>query len=211
MNYTLQLKSFRIQDQLFELFAPDADAVQQDYRINNIPFPYWSRVWPSAIALSRFLLSHPQYTNNKTVLELGAGLGLPSIVAAGNAIKVISSDNVPEAISIIQQSATHNGLQNLLVQLLDWNMLPENFETDVLLLSDVNYDPALFEIQQKFILWFLQKGTTVILSTPQRLMAKDFVEWLLPYCVLQEEAVEDFGERNVVVVVMVLKDGRLVV
>ncbi len=186
------------------VYVPEEKAIQEAYRRGEILFPYWSRVWPSAIALSRFLLTHPRYTNNKNVLELGAGLGLPSIVAAGNANQVVCSDNEPEAVAFIQQSAAQNSLQNLSFRVLDWNDIPSNLETDVLLLSDVNYDPALFDVQQKIISSFLQKGTTVILSTPQRLMAKEFVEWLLPYCVLQKEVVVAFEGRDVVVLVMVM-------
>jgi hypothetical protein len=34
---------------------------------------------------------------------------------------------------------------------------------------------------------FLNAGTTIILATPQRMMAKPFIENLLLWCVLQEE------------------------
>src|SRR5688572_33367426 len=49
-------------------------------------FPYTtlfrSQVWPSAIALSEFIVSNQQLVHNKNILELGAGLGLPSLVAS---------------------------------------------------------------------------------------------------------------------------------
>ncbi len=208
-NWPSVSQKIQLGDKMVSIYVPVEQTIQEAYRRGEILFPYWSRVWPSALALSRFLVAHPQYTNRKKVLELAAGLGLPSLVAAGNAHKVVCSDNAPDAIPFIQRSAAENGLKNLFVQLLDWNDVPPGLVTDVLLLSDVNYDPVLFATQQKIILSFLQKGTTVILSTPQRLVAKEFVEWLLLYCVLQEEVVVEFEGRDVVVVVMVMEGKNI--
>lgn len=206
MLFPLQLKQYTIQGKPVEVFAPDAKAVHDAYKNGCIPFPYWSQVWPAAIGLSEFLLRHPHYTQNKKVVELAAGIGLPSMVAARNATAVICSDYLPEAIQTAQQSAEHNGLHNLSVRLLDWNELPEDVEADVLLLSDVNYDPVVFEVQQKMIRSFLQKGTVVILCTPQRLMAKNFITPLLSFCALQEEIKLDHQGKEVAVTIIVLSN-----
>jgi predicted nicotinamide N-methyase len=45
----------------------------------------------------------------------------------------------------------------------------------VIILSDVNYDPTQFETLTKLIEKFIHQGSTVILSTPQRIMASPFV------------------------------------
>ena len=39
-------------------------------------------MWPSAVVLSRWLVSNPTELRGKTVLELGAGCGLTGLVAA---------------------------------------------------------------------------------------------------------------------------------
>jgi predicted nicotinamide N-methyase len=44
--------------------------------------PYWTRVWPSAIALAQQLLQRPQLVAGKKVADLGAGLGVAGIAAA---------------------------------------------------------------------------------------------------------------------------------
>jgi hypothetical protein len=74
-----------------------------------------------------------------------------------------------------------------------------------LLLSDVNYKPALFAVLQNVISSFLLKGTTVILSTPQRLMAKDFLTPLLTNCIEQEELEVTHERGKVMTTVLVLK------
>ncbi len=151
MTFILYLKTFLIHEQHFSLFVPDETAVKESYEKESISFPYWCQVWPAAIAMSDFLLRHPEYIQHKTVLELAAGLGLPSIVSAQEASTVICSDYLPEAVAVIQRSAKHNHLQNLRTRLLDWHCLPDDLTADVLLLSDVNYEPSLFEVQQAAI------------------------------------------------------------
>lgn len=70
---------------------------------------------------------------------------------------------------------------------MDWNHLPDDLSVDVLLLSDINYEPEGFETLFKVIISFLEKGIIIILSTPQRLMAKPFIDRLLPYSKMHEE------------------------
>ncbi|MDB5206759.1 MAG: methyltransferase protein [Flavisolibacter sp.] len=207
MSFLLHLKQFLVQGRCIELFVPDVEEVQAAYKKEAIAFPYWSQVWPAAIALSEFLLSHPQYTHNKKVLELAGGLGLPSIIAARNAVSVISSDYIPEAVEAIQRSAKHNGIKNLRALTLDWHSLPQDIVADVLLLSDINYDPAVFALQQQLINSFLNKGTIVILSTPQRLVAKEFITPLSSSCIVQEEVAVEKENEQVLITVMVLRKG----
>jgi hypothetical protein len=48
---------------------------------------------------------------------------------------------------------------------------------------------------------FLKNGSTIILSTPQRIMAKEFIEAVFPYCVQQQEIEVD----AVIISILVLK------
>ena len=41
--------------------------------------PYWAELWPSAIALSRFLFKNSSLIKDKNIIELGCGLGLTSL------------------------------------------------------------------------------------------------------------------------------------
>jgi predicted nicotinamide N-methyase len=152
----------------------------------NPPFPYWARLWPSAISLATFIEAHPQYVDQKNVLELAAGLGLPSLVAAHVASQVVCTDLSEEAMQVAAKSAALAGLQHMQCRPMNWKALDENLTADVLLLSDVNYEPAVFESLLQVIQSFLKNGTTILLATPQRLMAKAFVEQLMPYCQHQE-------------------------
>jgi predicted nicotinamide N-methyase len=171
---------------------PDASALQQWYTTQlkanpSTPAPYWALVWPSAYALCEFIATQPHWLKNKTVLELAAGLGLPSLLAAQLAMHVTCSDYVPEAVALMKESIQKNNLENIKAMLIDWNYLPDDLSVDVLLLSDINYEPKMFDTLFNVILSFLEKGTIILLSTPQRLMAKPFIDRLLPYSKLREE------------------------
>lgn len=209
MNFPLCLQSFQVGQGAVSLFVPDEQAVKEAYLQNEIAFPYWSKVWPAALALSEALLQQPQWVQNKTVLELGAGLGLPSIVSARFAGQVLCTDAEAQAVAIAALSAKHHGLQNMRTEVMDWNALPADIETDVVLLSDVNYSPEGFGLLQKMIAAFLRKESLILLATPQRLMAKEFVRPLLEVCKQTQTflPVDDKGNRTPVTV-LVLKKGE---
>ncbi len=185
-------QSFRFGDYQVNAFVPEPSALQQAYEKQlqtdpTTPTPYWAQVWPSAFALCEFIATEPQWLENKKVLELAAGLGLPSFLAAQIATEVVCSDYVPAAVELMQQSIERNQLSTTKATVIDWNNITDDLSCDVLLLSDINYEPQVFETVFNVIVSFLQKGTTVILSTPQRLMAKPFIDLILPYSIFWDE------------------------
>jgi predicted nicotinamide N-methyase len=139
------------------------------------PFPYWAKLWPSALALISILQKHPSLIRDKTVLELGAGIGLPSLMMADIAKSIQISDYDKEAVALLQKNIEYLQLQNAEAIKLDWNALPETIHPEVVILSDVNYDPTQFETLINLIKKFIHQGCTIILSTPQRIMASPFV------------------------------------
>jgi predicted nicotinamide N-methyase len=184
----MELQHFYINQKAVALFIP-----QNVSQVTSHYSPYWAKVWPASIGLCCFLENNLHYILNKKVLELAAGLGLPSIFAAGYAKEVFASDIEPAAIAYIQHSARHHQLQNVKAAIIDWNE-PLKIETpDVLLLSDVNYSPASFPVLFDTICSFLEAGATIILSTPQRLMAKEFITRLLPFTIQQDEVITELG------------------
>jgi predicted nicotinamide N-methyase len=190
LQTTFQL--FRFGDYQVKAVVPEPLALQKWYSKQiqtypTTPTPYWAQVWPSAYALCEFIATQPELLENKTVLELAAGVGLPSLLAAQFAKQVVCSDYVPAAVEYMQQSIEKNQLMNISAVNIDWNHLPEDLSYDVLLLSDINYEPQVFETVFNLILSFLEKGTTILLSTPQRLMAKPFIDRILPYSTHWEE------------------------
>lgn len=212
MNLSYFIQSFSFGDIRLQLCVPDENAVREKYLEQQQQglkpeFPYWAKLWPASIGLCNYIADHPQLVKDKMVVELAAGLGLPSVLACSLAKKVMCSDYQQEALDVIQQSATLNNISNLECRLIDWSNYPENLQADIVLLSDINYDPVQFNILLKLIKSLLNKGTIIVVSTPQRIMARPFIAALLPYCTAkQTDCVEIDGKQTEIFIMQLEKE-----
>ena len=178
MIYPTESKTFYSHLQLnvprFDLVKP---IYEKQFLINPLyPPPHWTKIWASSIALSQYLMTHPTVVNNKTILEVGAGIGLPSFSIAHLAKNIILTDYAIDAIELMQENIKQLELENTTAQLLDWHTLDHNIECDVLLLSDINYDPTQFEALATFINSYLDRSSTVIIATPNRIISSPFIQ-----------------------------------
>ena len=208
MQYPLQLTQISGKK---AIYVPVYDAVKAIYTDLLVvdpatPFPYWAKVWPSAIALVKVLQKHQSLIRDKTVLELGAGIGLPSLLMASEAKTIQVSDYDSEAVELLQKNITHLQLQNVQALQMDWNDLPENIDPEVIILSDVNYDPTQFETLKKLIEKFIHQGCAIILSTPQRIMASPFVLALSEFIIADYiEIVDENGVTKIISILVLSK------
>lgn len=183
------------------LLVPDPEEVKEWYTRslqegNNPAFPYWTKMWSSALGMVEYLSAKQHLVRDKNVLEVGAGLGLPSLYAAQFASRVIVTDYLPEAVELLDLNI--GNLNNISALLLDWRSLPSSLKTELLLLSDLNYEPDAFEDLLKMIKHFLLLGTHIIIATPQRIMTREFVG-LVEKWVRKKVVVEVSGEEVIVV------------
>ncbi|KAM8845327.1 histone-arginine methyltransferase METTL23 isoform 2-T3 [Spinachia spinachia] len=109
-------------------------------------------VWPCAVVLAQYLWTHREELGGKAVLELGAGVSLPGVVAAKCRARVILSDGAtaPLCLENCRRSCEANGLLgDVDVVSLTWGEVsPELLllpQLDVILGSDVFYEPGDFE------------------------------------------------------------------
>lgn len=205
----MELQEYMIGPLRLKLCAPEPQKVKEEWKAQQAagyagPFPYWTQVWPSALAMAEFLVKNPGYIQGKEVLELAAGLGLPSLAAAEKAKKICCSDYLPEAVETVRMSVEYNKLKNVDCRLLDWNELPDDLHPEVVLLSDINYDPSGFDVLYEVIRKFLQKKAIIILTTPQRLMGVPFINHLLPWSIRNEEMMVEHNGAPVAVTLLVL-------
>ncbi len=205
MPLPLHTQSFTFGGREILLLVPDPATIQAGFREGGLPLPYWSQVWPAALALTEFLSCNTALVERKTVLELAAGLGLPSLFAASIADRVVCSDYLEDATWFMAASAKLNGLTNIEARVIDWRHLPPHLEAEVVLLSDVNYEPAAFPVLHKVLEDLLRRGCTAILSTPQRLAGKAFIEPLLEHCRQSEVVNVEVGGSDVPISIFVLK------
>ena len=83
--------------------------------------PYWAELWPSGRVLADALARED--LAGRRVVELGCGLGLPSLVAAAAGASVLATDWYPDALAFPRHNARAAGLpvETLLV---DWRAPP---------------------------------------------------------------------------------------
>ena len=96
----------------------DAEALLDEQAFEHEEYlPYWAELWPSGVALARRVAVRS--LRGARVLELGCGLGLPSLAAALAGGRVLATDWSPEAIELLEENAARNGAA-LETALVDW-------------------------------------------------------------------------------------------
>ena len=199
MSSNAVLQSYHIQQHQIALFVPVTLSSS-----THVHAPYWAKVWPAAIGLCYFLQDHLYYIHKKKVKEIAAGLGLPSIFTASHADQVYCSDIEPAAMQLVQQSVQYNQLTNVHCAVVNWNTYTDTIIPDTVLLSDVNYEPDQFDQLFSVISFYIKNNCTVILSSPQRLMAKPFIELVLPFCSTRDEVLVHENDSITAVSIFVL-------
>nr|XP_055040823.1 histone-arginine methyltransferase METTL23-like isoform X1 [Misgurnus anguillicaudatus] len=116
---------------------------------------YGMYVWPCAVVLSQYVWMARNRLQHKTVLEfvlqLGAGVSLPGVVAAKCGARVILSDSaeLPLCLKNCRRSCDVNNLPNIPVIGLTWGQVSPQLlslpPVDIILGSDVFYEPEDFE------------------------------------------------------------------
>ena len=183
MKYPVQLMEL---EKGFNIYVPDTALVKSTYAQLIVSdtqalFPFWAKLWASSKVLTQFLVANPKWVQGKVVLEMGAGIGQPSLTIAKKAKKVIISDHNADAVALIEKNITQLGLTNAKGVLLDWNTFDYSIAADTILLSDINYAPEAFDPLLKIIMHNITKGAVIIIATPQRIMGIPFIESLQPY------------------------------
>jgi predicted nicotinamide N-methyase len=135
--------------------------------------PYWAVLWRSGVALARELPG--ARLAGSRVVELGCGLGVPSLVAARAGAAVLATDGCVEALDLIRRNAREKGL-DVATARVDW-LAPDELVAcgpfDLVLAADVLYERASVGL----LLSLLPRlGGEVWLADPGRPAAGPFIE-----------------------------------
>lgn len=118
---------------------PDSEALLDEEAFAHEEFlPYWAELWPSGVALAEAVAAAPPAGR---VLELGCGLGLPSMIAALGGAEVLATDWSPDAVALLAANAARVGAR-LDVARWSWVDDPEALggPFDLVLAADVLYE-----------------------------------------------------------------------
>jgi predicted nicotinamide N-methyase len=189
------------------LWIPDTEAVKTQYenlktQDLHVDYPFWSKVWASSKAMVAFLQEEPKWIEHKQVLEIGAGIGFPSFIVAQKANSVIISDYNSDAVSLAQKNINHLNITNATANVLDWNHIPSSLFADTILLSDINYNPNDFNSLVDSITRFINMGSTIVLSTPNRITTNPFIDRLSAFVHKTKKYPIDNGETEIAVFIL---------
>ncbi|MBA2405559.1 MAG: methyltransferase domain-containing protein [Bdellovibrionales bacterium] len=138
--------------------------------------PYFGILWPAAEGLAIYFEEHPELIKNKTVLELGCGLGYPSLVATHHGANVLATDFHPDVEEYFLRNCRHSSL-NCEYMRLNWREDQQDIGLfDVVMGSDVLYESKHASEVAKGLIRFLKPGGKIILSDPGRNYLQPFLE-----------------------------------
>ncbi len=128
--------------------------------------PYGIVLWPSAIALAHEVASRE--VAGKRILELGAGTGLPGIVAASLGARVVQTDRQQLVLHVCKQNAERNGVTTIEHRLADWTVWDDAGRYDLIIGSDILYAESLHPHLRCIFETNLAPNGTVLLADPFR-------------------------------------------
>jgi predicted nicotinamide N-methyase len=166
------------------LRPPSADELIDEAAFDEEEFlPYWAELWPSGLALAQHV-SRRDLAGLK-VLELGCGLGLPSLAAATRGADVLATDWAEDATQLLRRNAERNDVF-LRVARVRWSE-PEPLlmaaPWDLVLGADLLYEARNAEQLAELL---PELGGEVVLAEPGRPYAREFLERF---------RAEDLGDR----------------
>ena len=130
--------------------------------------PYGVALWPSAIALAHEIAARTEEARGLNVLELGAGTGLPGIVAASLGARVVQTDKQPAALHLCRLNGERNGVQGVQYRQADWTLWNDDARYDWIIGADILYSKSMHEHLTRIFEANLAPGGRVLLADPFR-------------------------------------------
>lgn len=195
----------------YRLAHPDsAEALidEEEFELDE-RLPYWAEIWPSAIALARHVSTWS--IRGKRVIELGCGLGLPSLAALNQGAVVTATDHYQAALEFTRYNARINTGRDLAVAHLDWHS-PAGRDLgkfDLVLAADVLYEQRNVPALASLVPDLLVPNGKVLISNPSRRDTPDFHETLQAkgFSHVTHSATARQGERDIKVLIHEFRQG----
>jgi len=159
----------RALDELCEKYAPETP--EEESRLLDL-CPYFATIWPSARALGTFMSERKSLFNKKSGIEVGCGLGLPSILAAKIGASILATDFHPDVPFWLEKDAALNEVR-INYSPWDWTR-PDSIPGiqpgtyDFVLASDVLYEKRHPSDLVHALRHLLAPGGSIYLSDPGR-------------------------------------------
>jgi predicted nicotinamide N-methyase len=158
----LQLRTLIDRQQFWD---PDGEAERAG--ISSSTWPLFGVVWPSGCVLADQMTRTP--VAGLRVLEIGCGIAMASMVVQRRHGNITASDHHPLAAAFLLANLALNSLPPLRYAAGNWAVHDTAFgQFDLIIGSDVLYEPAHPAMLSQFIQWHAAPGAQVIIVDPDR-------------------------------------------
>jgi predicted nicotinamide N-methyase len=154
---------------------PAALLYEDDVATDQAYPPYWAELWPSGIELAH-AVSKQDWTGTRTV-ELGCGLGLPSVAAALAGAQVLATDRSADALAFAAVNAEQNGAR-IETATCSWDEpdgLVARGPFQLVLASDVLYGQRNVNEMHALLPRLVAEGGQVWIADPDRPLTAEFL------------------------------------
>jgi predicted nicotinamide N-methyase len=127
-------------------------------------FPMWSKLWEASAVLVQYMADLP-VDQERSILELGAGLGVAGITAAALGHTVTLTEYDPNALLFLQANAAQNNCDRAKVRRLDWFKPDLEGRFDLIIGSELVYqDEAVDALGALFNRYLNPQGRVVLVE-----------------------------------------------
>ncbi len=165
-NYTLTVETLKDLDQAIDQLCSEIKD-ERDPLAEDL-CPYFGVLWPSGIALAEYLVRMGGWLKDKSVLEIGCGLALPSIVAYKCGANVVATDFHEEVPIFLKKNQELNST-NIKYERIHWRNETNNLgKFDFVIGSDILYENTHPEFVAKTLNSHCKDKGHIILADPGR-------------------------------------------
>lgn len=163
-DYQVAFEPFRTREVEIQLLkVQDLECVLKgrDPFKNVSEFPFWVKLWEAAMVLADVAATLP-LTSGPRLLELGAGLGAPGLVAAAKGFQVTLSDYEERILNFQRVSAAASGLK-VACRFIDWTKPPALDPFNTIIGAEILFREELIPPLFKLFDRLLAPGGTIYL------------------------------------------------
>lgn len=158
--------------------------------------PYFAVVWESALNLSWWCKLNIDIFKGKNVLEIGAGLAVPSLILSLNSINVTATDYHPHSSFFAKKNSQLNSVHLNFLQSSWKDLLYSHNTYDYILASDVLYEGKYTDNLLELIDHLLQNQGEFILCDPVRGYLQNFLSKAEKFYNLKSEIINYIGKEH---------------
>ncbi len=166
------------------------DLISEADYVRDERLPYWADLWASSEVMARYLLDERasllaapaakragEAERRPAAIELGCGLGVPSIAAAHVGYDVLATDYYDDALLFAAYNAEASLGSRIRTRMVDWTAMPADIGQFALVLAaDVLYELRYARIVAAAVARTLAPGGVFVLADQGRIALSSFLE-----------------------------------